>query len=143
VSPCRPSMSNVDPSEGRGCCCAPSRSQQRRSLSSPLRRHLPSPMRGGSQSRGDTWCPQSCPEPGGGYHSTPLPCPSMGGQGVAPSRSDRHCLYLAATLLGLPPPLHDFNDHDHLNIDYLDIKGLSSACGTRRFSTPVTEFAPL
>jgi hypothetical protein len=66
----------------------------------------------------------------------------MGGQGVAPSRSDRHCLYLAATLLGLPPPLHDFNDHDHLNIDYLDIKGLSSACGTRRFSTPVTAFAP-
>jgi hypothetical protein len=100
------------------------------------------PMRGGSQSRGDTWCPQSCPEPGGGYHSTPLPRPSMGGQGVVPSRSGRHCLYLAATLLGLSPPLHDFNDHDHLNINYLDIKGLSSACGTRRFSTPVTAFAP-
>jgi hypothetical protein len=27
-------------------------------------------------------------------------------------------------------PLHDFVDHDHLN---LGIKGLSSACGTRRF----------
>jgi hypothetical protein len=40
-------------------------------------------------------------------------------------RSGRRCLYLAATLLRLPPPLHD-----HLN---LDIKGLLSACGTRRF----------
>jgi hypothetical protein len=27
-------------------------------------------------------------------------------------------------------PLHDFDDHDHLD---LDIKGMSSACGTRRF----------
>jgi hypothetical protein len=29
---------------------------------------------------------------------------------------------------GCCPPLHDFDDHDHL-----DIKGLSSACGTRQF----------
>jgi hypothetical protein len=36
--------------------------------------------------------------------SPPLPRPSMGGQGMAPSRSGRRCLYLAATLLGLPPP---------------------------------------
>jgi hypothetical protein len=34
----------------------------------------------------------------------PLPPPSVGGQGVAPSRSGRRCLYLVATLLGLPPP---------------------------------------
>jgi hypothetical protein len=46
------------------------------------------------------------------------------------SRPSRRCLYLAATLLGLPPPLHDFDDHDHLN---LGIKGLSSVCGTHRF----------
>jgi hypothetical protein len=38
------------------------------------------------------------------------------------------------------PPLHDFDDH--LNLSYLGIKGLSFACGTRRFSTPVTTFAP-
>jgi hypothetical protein len=30
-------------------------------------------------------------------------------------------------------PLHDFDDHDHLDLGYLGIKGLSSACGTRRF----------
>jgi hypothetical protein len=64
----------------------------------------------------------------------PLPRPSVGSQGVAPSRSGRRCLYLAATLLGLLPlPLHDFNDHDHLDLGYLGIKGLSSACGTHRF----------
>jgi hypothetical protein len=50
-----------------------------------------------------------------------------------PPRSGRRCLYLAATLLGLPLPLHDFDDHDHLDLGYLGIKGLSSACGTRRF----------
>jgi hypothetical protein len=63
----------------------------------------------------------------------PLPRPSVGGHGVAPSRSGPRCFYLAATLLGLPPPLHDFDDHDHLNLGYLGIKGLPSACGTRRF----------
>jgi hypothetical protein len=58
----------------------------------------------------------------------------MGGQGAAPSGSGRRCFYLAATLLGLPPPpLHDFDDHDHLDIGYLGIKGLSSVCGTCRF----------
>jgi hypothetical protein len=62
-----------------------------------------------------------------------LPRPFVGGQGVAPSRSGRRCFYQAATLLGLPPPLHDFDDHDHINLDYLGIKGLSSACGTCRF----------
>jgi hypothetical protein len=56
----------------------------------------------------------------------PLPRPFMGGQGVASSDQ-------AATLLGLPPPLHDFDDHDHIDLDYLGIKGLSSACGTHRF----------
>jgi hypothetical protein len=72
--------------------------------------------------------------------SPPLPRPSVGGQGMAPSRSGRRCLYLAATLLGLPPPpLHDFDDH--LDLGYLIIKGLSSACGTRRFSTSVIAFA--
>jgi hypothetical protein len=30
-------------------------------------------------------------------------------------------------------PLHDFDDHDHLDLGYLGIKGLSAACGTRRF----------
>jgi hypothetical protein len=30
-------------------------------------------------------------------------------------------------------PLHDFDNHDHLDLGYLGIKGLSSACGTRRF----------
>jgi hypothetical protein len=34
----------------------------------------------------------------------PLPLPSVGGHGVAPSRSGPRCFYLAATLLGLPPP---------------------------------------
>jgi hypothetical protein len=34
---------------------------------------------------------------------SPLLCPSVGGQGVAPSRLGCRCLYLAATLLGLPP----------------------------------------
>jgi hypothetical protein len=53
----------------------------------------------------------------------PLPRPSVGGQGVASSRSSRRSLYLA----------HDFNDHDHLDLGYLGIKGLSSACGTHRF----------
>jgi hypothetical protein len=49
-----------------------------------------------------------------------------------PPRSGHRCLYLTATLLGLhpPPPLHDFDDHNHLDIGYLGIKGLSSACGT-------------
>jgi hypothetical protein len=63
---------------------------------------------------------------------SPLLCPSVGGQGVVPSRLGCRCLYLAATLLGLPP-LHDFDDHDHLDLDYLGIKGLSSICGTHRF----------
>jgi hypothetical protein len=27
-------------------------------------------------------------------------------------------------------PLHDFDNHDHLDLGYLGIKGLSSACGT-------------
>jgi hypothetical protein len=31
------------------------------------------------------------------------------------------------------PPPHDFDDHDHLDLGYLGIKGLSSACGTCRF----------
>jgi hypothetical protein len=57
-------------------------------------------------------------------------------------QSGRHCLYLTVTLLGLPPPLHDFDDHNHIDLGYLGIKGLSSACGTRRFSTPVTAFTP-
>jgi hypothetical protein len=35
----------------------------------------------------------------------PLPRPSVGGQGVALSRSGRRCFYLATTLLKLPPPL--------------------------------------
>jgi hypothetical protein len=30
-------------------------------------------------------------------------------------------------------PLHDFDDHDHLDLGYLGIKGLSSTCGIRRF----------
>jgi hypothetical protein len=30
-------------------------------------------------------------------------------------------------------PLHDFDDHDHLDLGYLGIKVLSSACGTHRF----------
>jgi hypothetical protein len=34
---------------------------------------------------------------------------------------------------GCHPPLHDFDDHDHIDLDYLGIKGLSSACGTCRF----------
>jgi hypothetical protein len=64
----------------------------------------------------------------------PLLRPSVGDQGVAPSRSGHCCFYLAATLLGLPsPPLHGFDDHDHLDLSYLGIKGLSSACGTHRF----------
>jgi hypothetical protein len=67
--------------------------------------------------------------------TTPPPPPShpaVGGQGVAPSQSDRRCLYLSAILLGLPPrPLHDFDNH--LDLGYLGIKGLSSACGTRQF----------
>jgi hypothetical protein len=50
-----------------------------------------------------------------------------------PPRSGCRRLYLAATLLRFPPPLHDFDDHDHLNLGYLGIKGLSFACGTRRF----------
>jgi hypothetical protein len=49
------------------------------------------------------------------------------------SQSGRRYLYRATTLLGLPPPIHDFNDHDHLDLGYLGIKGLSSACGTHRF----------
>jgi hypothetical protein len=43
---------------------------------------------GGRQRHGDTWHPQSCPEPRGGYHSTaPIPCPSVGGQGMVTVRS--------------------------------------------------------
>jgi hypothetical protein len=52
---------------------------------------------------------------------------------MLPPRSGHRCLYLAATLLRLPPPLHDFDDHDHLNLGYFVIKGLSSACGAHRF----------
>jgi hypothetical protein len=63
----------------------------------------------------------------------PLPRPSVGGQGMAPSRLGHRCFYLAATLLELPPPLHDFDDHNHLDLGYLGIKGLSSACGAHRF----------
>jgi hypothetical protein len=35
--------------------------------------------------------------------------------------------------LGCCPPLHNFDDHIHLDLGYFDIKGLSSACGIHRF----------
>jgi hypothetical protein len=31
------------------------------------------------------------------------------------------------------PLFHDFDNNDHLDLGYLDIKGLSFVCGTRRF----------
>jgi hypothetical protein len=100
---------------------------------------------GGSRSRGDTWRPRRCPalgdgcwspgntwrlrsfpEPGGGYHSTApsfVPFCGRSGRGTVLIRlplplPSRHPTQVAA-------PFHDFDDHDHL-----DIKGLSSACGT-------------
>jgi hypothetical protein len=80
---------NFDPSEGWDCCCAPSRSQQRCSWSSPLQcRRRPNQAAATS-----TW-----PPPYSGCR-----------------------------------PLHDFDDHDHLDLGYPGIKGLSSACGTHRF----------
>jgi hypothetical protein len=45
---------------------------------------------------------------------------------MSPPLPGRHPTWVAA-------PLHDFDDHDHLDLGYLGIKGLSSACGTRRF----------
>jgi hypothetical protein len=209
---------NVNPSEGQGCCCAPSRSQQRCSWSSPHRLITPAPdprccsadlavaarsgcrpdhiaaalitpppalsacdtwhprscpvPGGGSQSRGDTWYPQSCPTPGGGSRSRgdtwrprsyptpggvsrscrdtwhPRSCPTPGGgyhttaPSFVPFRGWSGCgaVPIKPPLL-LPgrhptqvaPPLHDFNDQDHLDLSYLGIKGLSSACGAHRF----------
>jgi hypothetical protein len=69
-----------------------------------------------------------------GYHSTaPSSAPFRGRswRGAVPIRPPlllpgRHPTRVAA-------PLHDFDDHDHLNLGYLGIKGLPSACGTRRF----------
>jgi hypothetical protein len=40
---------------------------------------------------------------------------------------------LHPTRVAAPPPLHDFDDHDHLDLGYLGIKGLTSACGTHQF----------
>jgi hypothetical protein len=101
---------NVDPSEGRGCCCAPSRSQQQCSWSSPHRLIAPTldPRHCGADSAAaarsdrrctnqapvapirplpplparDTWRPRSYAESGGGSHSTaPSSVPFRGRSG--------------------------------------------------------------
>jgi hypothetical protein len=85
-------------------------------------------------SPGDTWWPQSCPEPGGGYHSTaPSSAPFHGRSGCGAVLIRPPLLLPGRHPTRVAPPLHDFDDHDHLDIGYLGIKGLSSVCGTCRF----------